>query len=164
MSQARASLSWRAGLAALAAAARLAACNEGEIVDEADDDVNEIAADCPQQETTETGLIYEDVECGDGEEAVSGATVTVHYTGTLEDGTQVDSSHDRDEPFTFVLGAGMVIRGWDEGLQGMQEGGSRRLEIPPDLAYGEQGVPPTIPENATLIFEVELLEVQLTEG
>jgi FKBP-type peptidyl-prolyl cis-trans isomerase len=126
--------------------------------------VNEIAADCPQQETTETGLIYEDVECGDGEEAVSGATVTVHYTGTLEDGTQVDSSHDRDEPFTFVLGAGMVIRGWDEGLQGMQEGGSRRLEIPPDLAYGEQGVPPTIPENATLIFEVELLEVQLTEG
>ena len=91
-------------------------------------------------------------------------TVTVHYTGTLEDGTQFESSRDREQPYTFVLGAGMVIRGWDEGLQGMLEGGIRRLEIPPDLAYGEEGAPPVIPPNATLIFEVELLEVQVAQG
>jgi FKBP-type peptidyl-prolyl cis-trans isomerase len=153
-------------LGALAAAVMLAACGNAEVVEDIneDDDIDELAAECPQHETTETGLTYEDLECGDGEEATSGTTVTVHYTGTLEDGTQFDSSRDRGEPFTFVLGAGMVIRGWDEGLQGMLEGGQRRLEIPPDLAYGEEGVPPAIPPNATLVFEVELLEVQVPEG
>ncbi|MGH2748430.1 MAG: FKBP-type peptidyl-prolyl cis-trans isomerase [Actinomycetota bacterium] len=101
----------------------------------------------------------EDVECGDGETAESGDTITVHYVGTLESGEQFDSSRDRGEPFPFRLGAGDVIPGWDEGLVGMQVGGVRRLTIPPDLAYGETGFPPDIPPNATLVFEVELLEV-----
>ncbi len=109
--------------------------------------------------TTDSELVIEDVECGDGETAESGDTITVHYVGTLESGEQFDSSRDRGEPFPFRLGAGDVIPGWDEGLVGMQVGGVRRLTIPPDLAYGETGFPPDIPPNATLVFEVELLEV-----
>lgn len=110
--------------------------------------------------TTDSELVIEDLECGDGATAESGDTVTVHYVGTLESGEQFDSSRDRGEPFTFRLGAGDVIPGWDEGLVGMQVGGVRRLTIPPDLAYGDTGFPPDIPPNATLVFEVELLDVE----
>jgi FKBP-type peptidyl-prolyl cis-trans isomerase FkpA len=120
--------------------------------------------------TSDTGLEIVDEKCGDGDVAETGDTVTVHYTGKLEDGTKFDSSLDRDEPFTFALGAGMVIPGWDEGIAGMAVGGQRTLTIPPDLAYGEQGAtdPSTgeviIPPNATLTFEVELLEVAEGSG
>lgn len=113
-----------------------------------------------EPETTEDGLVIEDLECGDGDEAVEGKLVTVHYTGTLEDGTKFDSSKDRDQPFQFVLGAGMVIKGWDEGFEGMKIGGVRKLTIPPEMGYGEAGAGGVIPPNATLIFEVELLAVE----
>jgi len=92
--------------------------------------------------------------------AETGKTVKVHYTGTLTDGTKFDSSLDRGEPFSFQLGAGQVIRGWDEGVKGMRVGGKRKLTIPPDMGYGAAGAPPKIPPNATLMFEIELLEVQ----
>lgn len=113
-----------------------------------------------EPQTTEDGLIIEDIECGDGEEAVKGQLITVHYTGTLEDGTKFDSSKDRDQPFQFVLGAGMVIKGWDEGFAGMKVGGQRKLTIPPEMGYGEAGAGGVIPPNATLIFDVELLAVE----
>lgn len=96
---------------------------------------------------------------GAGASPKRGDTVTVHYTGWLTDGTKFDSSVDRDQPFLFVLGAGQVIQGWDEGVAGMRVGDKTRLTIPPDLAYGKQGYPGAIPPNATLIFEVELLSV-----
>lgn len=108
--------------------------------------------------TTETGLQYQDLVVGDGPVAQSGNTVRVHYTGWLTDGTEFDSSVGGN-PFQFTLGAGRVIRGWDEGVSGMQVGGKRRLTIPPDLGYGSQGAGGVIPPNATLIFEVELLEI-----
>ncbi len=108
---------------------------------------------------TDSGLKYEDLEQGGGEQAVAGRRVRVHYTGWLTDGSKFDSSVDRDDPFTFSLGAGQVIRGWDEGVQGMQVGGKRRLTIPPQLGYGTHGAGGVIPPNATLVFEVELLEV-----
>ncbi|HMM55205.1 MAG TPA: FKBP-type peptidyl-prolyl cis-trans isomerase [Candidatus Desulfobacillus sp.] len=111
------------------------------------------------QTTTPSGLIYEDVEEGGGEAAASGRTVSVHYTGWLADGTKFDSSKDRNEPFAFPLGAGHVIRGWDEGVQGMRAGGVRRLTIPPELGYGSRGAGGVIPPDATLVFEVELLEI-----
>jgi FKBP-type peptidyl-prolyl cis-trans isomerase len=107
----------------------------------------------------ETELKIEDVRPGTGAEAKSGQTVTVHYTGTLTNGKKFDSSHDHGEPFTFKLGAGQVIRGWDQGVAGMKIGSLRKLTIPPELAYGVRGSPPVIPGNATLIFEVELLKV-----
>ncbi len=96
---------------------------------------------------------------GTGKEAVAGKSVKVHYTGTLENGKKFDSSHDRGEPFAFRLGAGQVIKGWDQGVAGMKVGGKRKLTIPPDLAYGARGFPPVIPPNSTLVFEVELLDV-----
>ena len=114
--------------------------------------------------TTDSGLEYQEIECGDGETAESGDTVVVHYTGTLADGTKFDSSVDRGEPFTFPLGAGQVIKGWDEGLVGMKVGGKRKLTIPPELGYGPAGSPPVIPPNATLIFDVELLDIQPKKG
>lgn len=101
-----------------------------------------------------------DLKVGDGAEAVAGQTVTVHYTGWLMDGTKFDSSVDRGEPFSFPLGAGRVIRGWDEGVAGMKVGGKRELIIPPHMGYGSRGAGGVIPPNATLKFEVELLGVK----
>jgi len=109
--------------------------------------------------TTESGLRYEDIVVGAGPSPQSGQEVTVHYTGTLEDGTKFDSSLDRGEPFKFKIGVGQVIKGWDEGVMTMKVGGKRKLVIPPQLGYGRRGVGP-IPPNATLVFEVELLDVQ----
>lgn len=114
--------------------------------------------------TTASGLSYEDPVVGPGDEAKSGDDVSVHYTGWLlyggERGRKFDSSKDRGEPFAFSLGAGQVIRGWDEGVQGMKVGGTRVLTIPPGLAYGARGAGGVIPPNATLIFEVELLAIE----
>ena len=104
-------------------------------------------------------LKIEDTVVGTGAEAVAGKEVTVHYTGTLTNGTKFDSSVDRGEPFTFNLGAGEVIEGWDKGFAGMKVGGKRKLTIPSDMAYGERGAGASIPPNSTLIFEVELLKV-----
>jgi FKBP-type peptidyl-prolyl cis-trans isomerase FkpA len=108
---------------------------------------------------TDSGLKFEDTHAGAGAAAAAGQTVSVHYTGWLTNGTKFDSSKDRDEPFEFKLGAGQVIRGWDEGVQGMQVGGTRKLTIPPQLGYGARGAGGVIPPNATLVFEVELLEI-----
>jgi FKBP-type peptidyl-prolyl cis-trans isomerase FkpA len=109
---------------------------------------------------TASGLSIEELVLGEGEIAAAGQTVTVHYTGWLIDGKKFDSSKDRDDPFEFSLGAGRVIRGWDEGVQGMKVGGKRKLTIPPALGYGARGAGGAIPPNATLVFEVELLEVE----
>ncbi len=109
--------------------------------------------------TTQSGLQYEEMRAGTGAKARSGQNVVVHYTGWLTDGRKFDSSRDRNQPFSFGLGAGQVIAGWDEGVEGMQVGGLRRLTIPPQLGYGEFGAGGVIPPNATLVFEVELLEV-----
>ena len=100
-----------------------------------------------------------DVVVGTGTEAKSGSAVSVHYTGKLEDGTVFDSSIPRKEPFTFIIGQGKVIRGWEQGVVGMRVGGKRKLVIPPHLGYGPDGSPPNIPGNATLYFEIELLHV-----
>lgn len=105
------------------------------------------------------GLQAEDLVTGQGATAAAGQTAQVHYTGWLEDGTQFDSSKDRGQPFSFTIGRGMVIAGWDQGILGMQEGGVRKLTIPPELGYGSAGAGGVIPPNATLIFEVELLEL-----
>ncbi len=110
--------------------------------------------------TTPSGLKYQILKKGTGETAKIGQTVSVHYTGWLTNGTKFDSSVDRGQPFQFNLGAGQVIRGWDEGVAGMKVGEKRKLTIPYDLGYGSQGYPPTIPAGATLIFDVELLGVQ----
>ena len=109
---------------------------------------------------TESGLQYEDTIFGDGTQAKAGDTVSVHYTGWLTDGTKFDSSKDRNQAFTFQLGAGMVIKGWDEGVAGMKIGGTRKLTITPELGYGPGGAGGVIPPNATLIFEVELLGIK----
>ena len=108
---------------------------------------------------TDSGLKYDDTVLGQGGVANAGQTVSVHYTGWLTDGKKFDSSKDRDEPFEFKLGAGQVIRGWDEGVQGMRIGGTRKLTIPPQLGYGARGAGGVIPPNATLVFEVELLGI-----
>jgi len=105
-------------------------------------------------------LVVEEVKQGAGTEARAGTTVTVHYVGTLTDGKKFDSSRDRGQGFTFKLGAGQVIKGWDQGVAGMKIGQIRKLTIPPHLAYGERGHPPVIPPNSTLVFEVELLGVK----
>lgn len=108
-----------------------------------------------------TGVQSEDIKVGEGVEAQKGDTLTVHYVGRLPDGKVFDSSVDRGQPFTFILGSGQVIRGWDEGMVGMHVGGQRKLTIAPDYGYGAQGIGP-IPPNSTLIFDVELLNVSKT--
>ena len=108
---------------------------------------------------TPGGLQFIEVVKGIGDTARTGQNVTVHYTGWLTNGTKFDSSRDHGQPFTFPLGGGKVIKGWDEGVAGMQVGGQRRLIIPQSLGYGARGHPPVIPQNATLIFDVELLRL-----
>ena len=110
--------------------------------------------------TTESGLKYIDVVPGTGRQAELGDTASVHYTGWLADGKKFDSSLDRKEPFSFRLGAGQVIKGWDEGVMGMKIGGKRKLTIPPQLGYGARGAGGVIPPNATLTFDVELLDLR----
>jgi len=110
--------------------------------------------------STTTPLQIEDLRPGTGAEAKPGQTVTVHYVGTLTNGQKFDSSRDRNEGFSFKLGAGMVIKGWDQGVAGMRVGQLRKLTIAPELAYGARGFPPVIPPNSTLVFEVELLGVK----
>ena len=105
-------------------------------------------------------LQIEDVKVGEGAEAKAGQKVTVHYRGTLQNGTEFDASYNRNAPFTFNLGAGEVIKGWDQGVAGMKVGGKRKLTIPPSLGYGARGAGGVIPPNATLNFDVELLEVE----
>ena len=108
---------------------------------------------------TPSGLEIEDITVGNGDTAAAGHHVTVHYTGWLTDGRKFDSSKDRGDPFDFPLGGRRVIAGWDEGVQGMRVGGVRKLTIPPELGYGARGAGGVIPPNATLVFEVELLEI-----
>ena len=112
-----------------------------------------------EYETTSSGLMYHDLTVGSGTSPRKGARVTVHYTGWLTNGKSFDSSKKRNKPFTFEIGRHKVIRGWDEGVMTMKIGGRRQLKVPAALGYGSVGSPPVIPRNATLIFEVELLEV-----
>jgi FKBP-type peptidyl-prolyl cis-trans isomerase FkpA len=119
-----------------------------------------LGVDTTKMTKAPSGFWYTDVAVGQGAEAESGRTVRVHYTGWLPNGTKFDSSRDRGEPFAFTLGAGQVISGWDEGVKGMRVGGRRKLVLPPQLAYGEGGAPPTIPPGATLVFDVEVLGIE----
>lgn len=158
-------------VALFAALVALAACGGdgseelGDGTDDAGLDVEfvefapELDADRDRMERRESGLYVEDLQEGDGAEATAGTRVRVHYTGWLPDGTQFDTSREGPEPFAFTLGAGQVIPGWDQGVEGMREGGRRRLVIPPDLAYGSQGAGDVIPPDTPLVFEVEVVEV-----
>ena len=116
--------------------------------------------DAPNVRKLDSGLVIEDIEIGEGKEVKEVGEIVVHYTGWLADGIKIDSSVDRKTPFTFSLGKGMVIKGWDEGVPGMKVGGKRKLFIPAELAYGDKGAGETIPPNSSLIFEIELLEVK----
>lgn len=113
-----------------------------------------------EEQTMAGGLKVQDIVVGDGAVAEKGKRVSMHYTGWLTNGQKFDSSHDRGTPFGVVLGAGQVIKGWDEGIPGMRVGGKRRLTIPPDMAYGERGYPPVIPPSSTLVFDVELVGLE----
>ena len=119
-----------------------------------------LGVDTAAMTKTPSGLRYQDLAQGQGAEAAAGKSVSVHYTGWLPNGEKFDSSRDRNEPFNFTLGAGQVIAGWDEGVAGMKVGGRRKLVIPPDLGYGTAGAPPDIPPGATLVFDVELIDVR----
>jgi FKBP-type peptidyl-prolyl cis-trans isomerase FkpA len=119
------------------------------------------SADSKKSTPAAGGLVIDDVKPGEGAIATKGKTVSVHYTGRLTDGTKFDSSYDRGQPIDFPLGGGVVIKGWDQGIEGMKVGGKRKLTIPPDLAYGARGTPGgPIPPNATLVFDVELVGVR----
>lgn len=134
----------------VAGAVALSGCGSGEST----------PADSPESGAApEVTLYIEDLVVGEGQAAESGDTVTVDYTGWLDDGTKFDSSLDRGQPFVFTLGANEVIRGWDLGVEGMQVGGKRKLTIPPELGYGASGAGDAVPPNATLVFEVELLSI-----
>lgn len=138
-----------------------AADEAAEEIDEAADEMTDAVTvddDEPEVVTTDSGLQYQDIVVGDGPSPVPGDRVTVHYTGTLTDGTVFDSSVERGQPFSFTLGVGQVIRGWDEGVASMRVGGTRILTIPPELGYGQRDLG-EIPPNSTLIFEVELLGI-----
>lgn len=139
----------------------LSACGgSGDARGAAGGNAGEFEIDSAALTSTPSGLQYQDVVTGSGAEAAPGQTAVVHYTGWLTDGTKFDSSRDRGEPFSFSLGAGQVIAGWDQGVAGMKVGGRRKLVIPPDLGYGPRGSPPVIPPDATLVFDVELLELK----
>jgi FKBP-type peptidyl-prolyl cis-trans isomerase len=122
--------------------------------------VGDFKVDSAALTKTASGLQYQDVTPGSGAEARDGQVAVVHYTGWLTDGTKFDSSRDRGEPFSFPIGAGQVIPGWDEGVAGMKVGGRRKLVIPANLGYGDMGAPPVIPPGATLVFDVELLDLK----
>ncbi|HEY4595280.1 MAG TPA: FKBP-type peptidyl-prolyl cis-trans isomerase [Thermoanaerobaculia bacterium] len=113
-----------------------------------------------RENVTPSGVRYVDLQLGQGDEAQLGKIVEVHYTGWLQDGTRFDSSRDREHPFTFRLGTGDAIKGWDEGLLGMKVGGKRKLTIPPELGFGKQGIGSVVPPNAMLVYEFELLGVR----
>jgi peptidylprolyl isomerase len=114
----------------------------------------------PQEVVTPSGLRYTDLQVGEGVEAAKGKTVEIHYIGWLEDNTKFDASQDPDHPFTFRIGIDDVIQGWHQGITGMRVGGRRRLVVPPELGYGKQGMARVVPPNATLVFEVELVNVR----
>ena len=113
-----------------------------------------------RENVTPSGVRYVDLQLGQGDEAQLGKIVEVHYTGWLQDGTKFDSSRDREHPFTFRLGAGDAIKGWDEGLLGMKVGGKRKLTIPPELGFGKQGIGSVVPPSAVLVYELELVGVR----
>jgi FKBP-type peptidyl-prolyl cis-trans isomerase FkpA len=141
------------GLSMIIGVAGLASCSKKE-------KEKEVATTDPKTASS-GGLLIEELKVGSGDVATKGKTVSVHYTGTLTNGTKFDSSRDRGQPLEFPLGTGMVIKGWDQGIEGMRIGGRRKLTIPPALAYGERGTPGgPIPPNATLVFDVELVGVK----
>jgi peptidylprolyl isomerase len=148
------------GILAAVVVTTLAGCARGEKSGSSEATSAPGAAAGGSMESTASGLQYQDIRPGTGASPQKGQSVTVQYTGWLTDGTKFDSSRDRNKPFTFRIGQGQVIKGWDEGVATMKVGGVRKLVIPPELAYGARGAGGVIPPNATLTFEVELLSVQ----
>ena len=138
----------------------LSACGGSDDAKEAAGGGGDFAVDSAALTSTASGLQYQDVTVGSGAEAQQGRVAVVHYTGWLTDGTKFDSSRDRGQPFSFPIGAGQVIPGWDQGVAGMKVGGRRKLVIPANLGYGDMGAPPVIPPGATLVFDVELLDLK----